>query len=532
VIWRRPRRRPAVALVAGAAVLAAACTGPAAPTDPAAPQPGNAAPTAAAGSAAPMTGPMTAPTVASTTALRPFYEQRLRWRSCGGPYQCAELTVPMDYARPAGPRIQISVLRVPAQGRGKPLGSLVINPGGPGASGVEYAREARAAITAPVRERYDIVGFDPRGVGQSSPVDCVGDAELDQFVAMDGSPDNSAETRALIRVSQSFAEECARRSGALLNHVGTESVARDLDILRAALGDEQLHYLGKSYGSFIGATYAQLFPTRVGRLVLDGAVDPSLDIEEKSLAQAAGFEQALAAFVADCQPQAFCPLRGGQAQGIRQVRDLLEQLDRRPLPTGEERRLTQSLGVLGVIVPLYEGRQGWPVLAVALRGAFAGDGSTLLRLADLYLNRRSDGRYDDNQNEAIIAVNCIDQPGNAPPEQIQASLPRFRRASPTFGDYLAWGSLPCEYWPARPAGAARPITAAGAKPILVVGTIRDPATPYDWAVGLARQLKSGVLLTYVGDGHTAYARHSACIDGAVENYLLRGRPPRDGTRCA
>jgi pimeloyl-ACP methyl ester carboxylesterase len=354
---------------------------------------------------------------------------------------------------------------------------------------------------------------------------------LDEFVALDGSPDDAQETRALVRQSQLFAEECATQTGPLLGHVDTRNVARDLDVLRAALGDRRLYYLGKSYGTFIGATYAELFPERVGRLVLDGAIDPSVSAEAMSLAQAGGFERALSAFVTDCLPQPICPLSGSRSDGVDQVRDLLERIDRQPLPTGQSRRLTQSLAILGVAAALYEEAQGWPALVVGLRLALNGDGSVLLRLADLYLDRRADGRYNGNQNEAIYAVNCLDHPGDASPEHIQGSLQRFRRVAPTFGEYLAWSALPCEYWPVRSAAVARRVAAAGAQPILVVGTTRDPATPYAWAVGLARQLESGVLLTYVGDGHTAYARGSSCIDTAVENYLVRGRAPRDGTRC-
>jgi pimeloyl-ACP methyl ester carboxylesterase len=424
------------------------------------------------------------------------------------------------------------VIRLPADSFGQRVGSLVINPGGPGGSGIDYARVARVAITAPVRQRFDIVGFDPRGVGESSPVDCLTDRELDEFISGDASPDDAGERREAIRASQSFARGCARRTGDLLGHVATQNVARDLDVLRAALDDERLYYLGKSYGTFIGATYAELFPKRVGRLVLDGALDPRVNSEEMALAQARGFERALTAFVGDCLQRAICPLTGDRDQALDQVRALLQHLDRSSLRTGEPRRLTQSLAVLGVVAALYEEQQGWPALAVALRLALRGDGSALLQLSDIYTERTSDGRYRGNQNEAIYAVNCLDHPAAASPVDGDQVLQRFRAASPTFGEFLAWSELPCKYWPVPPVGTARPVAAPGAPPILVVGTTRDPATPYAWAQGLATQLQSGVLLTYVGDGHTAYARGSDCVDSAVEAYLVRGRAPRDGARCA
>jgi len=529
-VTARPRSRfaRALALVASAAVLAGACSSGSSAQPP--PSPGARSP--AAGSTTTPTAEAEAADPAQSPALRPFYKQRLRWEVCGGEFRCAQLSVPIDYAKPGGGTIQISVVRLPAARPGGRVGSLIINPGGPGASGIDYARQARSVITAPVRARYDIVGFDPRGVGESSPVDCLGDRETDEFIAIDGSPDDEAEKNALIRESRSFAEACGRRASALLGHVATSDVARDLDVLRAALGDRQLHYLGKSYGTFIGATYAELFPTRAGRLVLDGAIDPSITSDEMALTQARGFEQALAAFVTDCLPRRTCPLDGSRSQAVQRIRDLLLQIDRSPLRTGESRRLTQSHAMLGIALTLYEERQGWPALSVALRLAFAGDGSILLQLSDFYTDRASDGRYTSNQNEVIYAVNCLDDSSaRSSPAEIERSLPRFRKDSPTFGEYLAWGNLPCGYWPAQSTATPHAIVAPGAPPILVVGTTRDPATPYVWAEALAQQLRSGVLLTYDGDGHTAYARGSDCIDAAVEGYLVRGRAPRDGTRC-
>jgi len=525
----RPRLSWALALVVSAALLAGACSGGGPPPTSGA-GPAGSAPAGSPRAGTPGTAPAADP--AQSAALRRFYEQRLRWEVCGGLYRCARLEVPVDYGRPSAGTIRISVIRVPAEGPGDRIGSLIVNPGGPGVSGVDYARQARSVITRPVRQRYDIVGFDPRGVGESAPVDCLDDRELDRFLGIDGSPDNEAEKQALIRESRSFAEACGRQAAGLLRHVSTADVARDVDVLRAVLGEPRLYYLGASYGTFIGATYAELFPGRVGRLALDGAVDPGVSGEEVSLVQARGFEQALTAFVADCLPRRICPLTGSRSQGVQQIRALLAQIDRTPLPTGESRRLTQSLAVLGIVAPLYSKSQGWPALAVALRRALRGDGSVLLQLADFYTDRTSDGRFKSNQNEAIYAVNCLDQPVNASPARIERLLPRFRQASPTFGDYFAWSPLPCGYWPVPATGRPHPIAAPGAPPILVIGTTGDPATPYAWAQGLARQLRSGVLLTYVGDGHTAYAASSACINTAVETYLLSGRPPRDGTRCA
>jgi pimeloyl-ACP methyl ester carboxylesterase len=429
----------------------------------------------------------------------------------------------------------LEVVRLPAADRGKRVGSLVVNPGGPGGSGVRYARAAAQVITAKVRNSFDIVGFDPRGVGMSEPVDCLDDAELDTFLAVDGSPDSARERKQLAREARQFAAGCGRRTGELLPHLSTADVARDMDLLREALGEERLNYLGKSYGTLLGATYAELFPERVGRLVLDGAIDPTLTGGEIGLAQAEGFEGALRAFVRDCRALEDCPLRGGPTadvrSGVGQVADLLADVDRTPLWGGQDRKLTQSLALLGVAAALYDEASGWPALRVALSRAFDGDGSVLLVLADFYTDRQRDGSYSGNQNEVAYAVNCLDRAEPTDVDAYAADAREFARRSPLFGAYVAWSGLPCAFWPAPPDSGPHPIRAPGAAPILVVGTVRDPATPYAWAQSLAEQLESGVLLSYDGDGHTAYARGSSCIDEAVERYLIEGELPAEGTVC-
>ncbi len=314
--------------------------------------------------------------------------------------------------------------------------------------------------------------------------------------------------------------------------MGTQDAARDIDVLRAALGDKRLFYLGKSYGTFLGATYAQLFPRNVGRMVLDGAIDPSLSADEVNLGQAKGFEQATRAFVADCTGQRDCPLGSDVDRGMQRLRDLLASLDAQPLPTGDASRpLTEGWGSLGIAVAMYD--QGyWPLLRQALDQAFGGSGAGLLQLADAYAERGSDGHYSSNQNTVIYAVNCLDRPDTGGLAAVQASLPRYEKAAPTWGSFLDWSQLPCAYWPVKGHGAPEKIAAPGSPPIVVVGTTRDPATPYEWAQGLASQLSDGHLVTYEGDGHTAYMRGSRCVDKAVDAYLLRGTVPDDGLRCS
>jgi len=477
------------------------------------------------------TNTQAAPTEDVPAALRPFYTQNPRWSGCGGDFECAKIKVPLDYDEPGGQAIELAAIRIPANNSDERIGSLLINPGGPGASGVEYAQGARAALSEDLLDHYDVIGWDPRGVGESAPVDCLTDPELDIFIALDGTPDNAAEVDQLDSESRRFADGCESRSGPLLPHVSTPDAARDMDVIRAVVGDATMTYLGKSYGTFLGATYAGLFPERVGRMVLDGAVDPRVSGQDAALAQAEGFEQALQAFTADCVQQSSCPIGPSVEEGLADVSALLDSVDAQPLQTSSDRELTQSLAVLGIATALYDRANGWPVLRDALAAAQNGDGSILLFLADIYADRDESGHYRINSTEAIYAVNCLDRPDDNGPAQIQKNEPEFVAASPRFGAYLAWGSLPCRYWPVSVGEGPQAITAEGAAPILVIGTTRDPATPYQWAVGLADQLDSGLLLTYNGDGHTAYFQGSDCVDQIVDDYLIDGKVPEDGLKC-
>ncbi|MGV9327092.1 alpha/beta hydrolase [Streptosporangium sandarakinum] len=455
----------------------------------------------------------------------------LAWKDCGDGFECAKLPVPLDYGKPDGERIEISVIRLPATGRR--IGSILINPGGPGASGVEYARSARSVLSGAVRARFDVVGFDPRGVGGSSPVRCLSSGDLDAYVGLDASPDSPAEVAALEEGSRKFAAGCQARSGRLLPHVGTADAARDMDRLRAALGDSRLTYLGKSYGTQLGAVYADLFPARVRALVLDGAVDTSLSPMAMSAAQAHGFEVALDAFLADCLTADDCPFTGTVKSARREVADLLRRADRNQLTnrTGDDRQVSEAWATLGLITPLYD-RQAWQVLRQALGEALKGDGTLLLRMADLMIDRKENGDYS-NQTEANMAVNCVDARYPAGPAGAAAFAEAADRAAekaPLFGRYATWGSLPCAYWPVKGKPLDR-TDAPGAAPIMVIGTERDPATPYEWAEALADELSSGVLVGFDGDGHTAYLTGSSCVDRLVDDYLIDLKVPRDGTRC-
>ena len=462
-----------------------------------------------------------------------YYAQKLRWTPCDNGFQCARLLVPFDYSRPAWKRFSLPVIRLPAAGPGRRIGDLVVNPGGPGGSGVQYALQARSEISPAVLDRFDIVGFDPRGVGGSQPaVHCMTGPQLDRYFGTTVTPATKAQLATVVAEAKLFASECERNSGPLLPYVGTENGARDLDVLRAALGQPRLTYLGKSYGTFLGAWYAQLFPRRVRALVLDGALDPDATSADINLTQAQGFETALRSFTANCMAQAHCPLgrTGGTAAGIARLQRLLDRATRTPLANdlGDGRAADGALLLEGVIAALYS-RSFWPTLRSALTEAFGGNGTLLIQLADALWQRSPSGSYS-NEADANVAVNCIDRPwpGNLPVWRVAAAT--AQRAAPQFGGAAVWSSLPCAFWPVQAAPPAK-ITAAGAPPILVVGTTRDPATPFRWAQALARDLKSGVLLGRNGDGHTAYMMGSSCVDGIVNSYLISGTVPRSGTIC-
>jgi pimeloyl-ACP methyl ester carboxylesterase len=523
---RRTRRLLPAAAVAGC-LLAGACSA----------SPGHGAASSASrpatGGSADPSGPALAPAGPPPDTLAGYYAQKLRWRPCDHGFQCARLLVPFDYRRPAWRRFSLPVIRLPATDPRARIGSLVVNPGGPGGSGIQYALAARTQISAAVRARFDVVGFDPRGVGGSIPaIRCLSGPQLDKYFETSDTPVTAAQRGAVIAESKLFARGCEKDSGALLPYVGTANVARDMDVLRAALGDAKLTYLGKSYGTYLGTWYAQLFPSHVRALVLDGAVDPSEPALSMNIVQAQGFQVALASFVRNCLGLTACPLgpRGGSVSAaVARLQALLNGAARKPLTS----QISGQPGVAplllnGVAAALYS-KSYWPYLREGLTAALAGNGSILVELGDLLVERGQNGQYS-NLTEAETAVDCVDRPWPRSLPVWRSAAAAAAKAAPMFGAPLMWGSLPCAYWPVRAAAPVR-LRGAGAPPILVVGTTRDPATPFRWAQALAHDLASGVLLGWNGDGHTAYMVDSSCVDSAVDKYLISLAVPRNGTMC-
>jgi pimeloyl-ACP methyl ester carboxylesterase len=475
------------------------------------------------------------PPAPKPVSLTQYYTQHLDWQPCDHGFQCARLVVPFDYAHPdSGKRFSLPVVKLPATDPGHRVGALVVNPGGPGGSGAQYALGARSEFPAALRARFDIVGFDPRGVAGSEPaLRCQTGPQTDTFLATDDMPASQAQLATVVTASNQYAARCQQDSGALLPFVGTKDAARDMDVLRAALGQAKLTYLGKSYGTYLGAWYAQLFPRKVRALVLDGAFDPDTPGLQDDIVQAQGFQVALNAFTTSCLAAPGCPL-GAQGSSVQaavgRLQALVVRANSRPLAShnGTGQVADGAMLLNGVASALYS-RSLWPDLKEGLAGAVSGDGSVLLQLADLLLERNPDGSYS-NLVDADTAISCLDRPWPKAVASWQAAANQAAQAAPLFGAPIVWGNLTCAYWPV-PSDPLPVIRAAGAPPILVVGTLRDPATPYRWAQALAGDLSSGVLLGWNGDGHTAYGEGSSCVDTIVTGYFISLKKPRSGLVC-
>ena len=479
--------------------------------------------------------------------LESFYGQKVAWYDCVASagveksadktgFQCAKVKVPLDYSKPDGQTIEIAMKKHQATGSVR-QGTLFMNPGGPGGSGVEAVSTMATSTFAGVQKAYDIIGFDPRGVGSSTAVNCTSDTELE--AKTEDAPVNAGEgaatfeQRAAVISAQfkQFEASCAANTkpAELLDHVDTVSVARDLDVLRALSGDQKLNYTGFSYGTYLGATYAELFPANTGRMVLDGALDPSLTYNERRQGQALGFERALRNYVAWCQSGQNCPLTGDTDAGVKQIGDVFTSANQSPVPSSDPNRPVTGEDMKQVIsLLLYSPETSWGTGNEAL--------AQVINEHDASIFRTILSRLDAQpvvSTGAMIGTNCLDYRVEGDMATWKAQSEELERIAPRFATIAEAGDLGCQAWGHTGTQPPKALHAKGAAPILVIGTTGDPATPHEWAVALADQLDSGQLLTWEGNGHTAYANsgHGPCVTKAVDTYLLSGTMPKKGLTC-
>lgn len=456
-----------------------------------------------------------------TTLYPPATGGTIDWKKCDD-IECGTLEVPFDYDNPSLGTFSLNIHRRVASNSGKRIGSLLVNPGGPGFGGATLARDAEFYFSEDLLEHFDIVGWDPRGTGNSTPaVDCIDD--YDPYFAFDPSPDTPEEQQEIEDSSRGFVEECFLRNEKILPYISTTASARDMDRIRAALGEEQISYFGFSYGSELGATWATMFPTTVRAAVLDGATDPTVEYGEEGLQQARGFEQQLTAFLADCSKRSKCTFHNnGNAEEAFDA--LMIELDRTPLVVRNSRpTVNEGVALIAVSYSLYS-ESSWPALADALMDAQNRNGAKLLNLYDAYYQRNSDGTFGD-ELEAFYAISCVDDPGPKSIAEVDALRPQFQATAPRLGDSFAAGYV-CALWPQYDVLQV-PVTGKGAGPIVVVGTTGDAATPLESSRAMATALQQGQLITVTAERHTGYGVNE-CVVGAVDEYLIeRTMPPRD-----
>ena len=463
--------------------------------------------------------------------LQKFYSQSLDWASCGEIW-CASVEVPMDWSNPTGETMKISINQ-----HTSPTANayLLVNPGGPGASGVDFVRDNYDYIgTDALKAKYNIVGFDPRGTGTSSPVKCFDAAGTDRLLYDNGnkfdleSPEYLAFERAEVA---KFVDACKANTGDVLGFVDTQSAARDLDVIRAVLGQPKLDYLGFSYGTLLGTTYAALYPQKVGRFVLDGAIDPRVTDAQQSMNQLLGFDLALNNYLKHCLKKKACPFGGSLKSARAKVAAILKDFETSDVATASGRKLTLGGIITGVIFALYSDSY-WDYLTTAFTELENSDGTTFLKMADYYNDRADDGTYATNTLEANIAISCLDARQPADAASMKALNQEVVAASDVFGRYWQDGAITCENWPYPVAQRPADYSAKGSPAILVVGTTGDPATPYQQAVDLAHQvLDQGFLVTFKGEGHTAYGRSNSCVTDAVDGWLVSGKLPAKEPKC-
>ncbi|QKW06555.1 alpha/beta fold hydrolase [Streptomyces sp. NA04227] len=491
---------------------------------------------------------------AHSAKLQKFYNQKPRWKNCGDGLQCASLKVPMDYKKPKGRTFTLPLVKHPAENRKKRIGAIVYNPGGPGASGVEDLKGGTiTTFGKKVRARFDVVSFDPRGVGGSKPaIKCPwkeGGSGGGEASAPTLYPDDAQERRTALAGADAEAKNCRKGTGEVLRHVGTPDAARDVDVLRSVLGDKKINFLGWSYGTSLGTTYGELFPHRVRTMVLDGAVDPSLNWQQRALSQGTAFAKSIDDYAQFCPDLAGDRCPGTTPEEIRDVVDTLyRDVEAEPLPVQGSETTVDIQTLHGVITDaMYSPEDQWEGLSDALWEAYdQGDGTKLQKLSDgeepetetartaaRTMERtaaRAAAKAEDNSGDALLAINCLDIPHPKDPGAYWKALGGAHRKAGVFGTQSIVDEMSCRNWPK---GTTKPHRAKtpGMAPALVIGTTGDPATPYHEARSLAKQLPKGMLLTYEGLGHTAYGRGGSCVSKIVDDYFLHRKKIRAGATC-
>ena len=467
---------------------------------------------------------------ATTISTGPYVPTGFNWKACDESasttsVQCGTLEVPFDYNNPSAGTFTLYVKLLPAANPTLRIGSMMVNPGGPGFGGSSLADDASYYFSSDIIDHFDIIAWDPRGTGKSTPaVDCVDD--YDQYFGIDSPPDSPEEKQALIDASQAFNDECMDNSGEILPYISTQASATDMNSIRQALGEDKISYFGFSYGSELGATWATMFPQTVRAAVFDGAVDPQATSAQEGMAQAGGFEGQLTTFLAACSKNSTCAFyNGGKAEAA--FDSLLLELDTKPLVVTKDRTpVTQGVAFTAVAQAMYSD-SNWPQLEQALADAQQGDGAGLLKLYDDYYQRKDDGSYG-NELEAFLAISCLDDPGATSVKEVEDAVQDFVAAAPRLGANFGYG-YSCALWPVKPATKID-ATGKGAGPIVVVGTTGDPATPLASTRKMAAALEQGILLIVEANQHTGYGANE-CINTAVDSYLIDLTVPVNETTC-
>ncbi|MFC5281540.1 alpha/beta hydrolase [Arcanobacterium canis] len=472
-------------------------------------------------------------TAASTTeipaGLEKFYGQKISWTPCKDKdFMCATMEAPMDYSHPDGKTVKIPLEK--AVGKNSHGNVLFVNPGGPGGSATELVESSSLQFPDKLTKAYDIVAVEPRGVGKSMPVKCLDDKQLLEFMTTTypRTPDGQKRQNEDMK---KFADACVANTGEAIKFVGTREAAQDLDLARHLLGSNKMNFLGYSYGTQLGGTYAELFPKNVRRMVLDGAVDPTISGFDNHLAQLKGFEVATNNYLDWCLKQEGCPFTGNRDQARQKIIDLFKKTEHQPIPT-EHEPLTQAALRIGYITPLYSD-ESWPYLNKAFEEVFQHNKGTLFdAFFRAYAGIDNKGHFINNMMVANTAISCADSVLSGDEAKWAKQSEIAAKEAPILGPLMSYSEYQCQVMPKSGLDVVKNFKAKGSAPIVVVGTSGDPATPYEWAQKFAKGLDNGVLVTFDGEGHTAYPRGGKCIENTINDYLLDGKVPQDGKRCA